>query len=146
MKKLILSAFAIVVVLSSCSKSDDNTPSEPAPSNTQLTRTEIITSKNWKLTANTLNGQDRFSIKKDCVKDDIFQFKTDGSYIRDEGATKCDPSDPQIIISSTWKFLDNETKLELDGSTTNIKEMTSTKIIFENSNNGNVELNTFTAQ
>lgn len=45
-----------------------------------------------------------------CQQDNIERFETDGSLAFDEGATKCDPTDPQTE-AGTWAFYDSETKL-----------------------------------
>ncbi len=98
--KLLL-PLAFVTVFSSCGKDD------PAPSNT-----ELLTSKTWKQTYLKTAG-----LTQDldpCELDDRTTFSTDGIHLLDEGATKCDPSDPQTI-SGTWSFQDDETTLRLSG-------------------------------
>lgn len=149
MKKitLLFLAFSMAALISSCKKDDDNTstPSTGGGS-TAATKTEMLTAKNWKITAGTLGGQDIFSSSDECDKDDLHIFKTDGTYVNDEGATKCDPTDDQIIVTSTWKLIDNETKIEFDGETGTIKELTSTKMVLEADFNGTPAVTTFTAQ
>ncbi len=147
MKKvtLLFLAFAMAAIISSCKKDDDNT-STPSGGGASATKTEIITAKTWKITAATIGGQDVFSQQDECDKDDLHIFKIDGTYIYDEGATKCDTADDQIISTSTWKFLENETKIEFDGDVATIKEMTSTTIRIEGTFLGTPATNTFTAQ
>ncbi|MDB4062430.1 BACON domain-containing protein, partial [Vicingaceae bacterium] len=48
-----------------------------------------------------------------CQQDNIQRFETDGSLAFDEGATKCDPTDPQTEAGN-WAFYDSETKLIFD--------------------------------
>jgi lipocalin-like protein len=43
-----------------------------------------------------------------CEKDNLITFKADGTGTIDEGATKCDQSDPQSM-PFTWTFKTNET-------------------------------------
>ena len=50
---------------------------------------------------------------RNCQKDNYYQFNSDGAYQLNDGPTKCAPTDPQIIETGTWSFLDNETKLQL---------------------------------
>ena len=79
------------------------------------TKTELLTAQSWKLTAaeTTANGTklDIFATMKACEKDNFETYKTDKTYIEDEGATKCDPTDPQTQ-QAKWAFSTNETKLE----------------------------------
>ena len=46
-----------------------------------------------------------------CCSCDILKFKIDGSYLQDEGITKCQFADPQIIETGTWSFSNNGTVL-----------------------------------
>jgi hypothetical protein len=67
------------------------------------------------------------------VKDDIYKFANNNTYQITEGATKCDPSDPDIYDAGTWTFIDNETKIKLSSAgggsdTLNIQELTSTSL------------------
>jgi hypothetical protein len=50
---------------------------------------------------------------RNCQKDNYYQFNSDGAYQLNDGPTKCAPTDPQIIETGTWSFLENETKLQL---------------------------------
>ncbi|MDH7462282.1 hypothetical protein QEG73_13370 [Chitinophagaceae bacterium 26-R-25] len=100
-----------VAVIAGCHKNDS------APS-----KTDLLTSGSWRLTASHVdpaidaNGDgvvenDIFAVALPCVKDNLMTFKREGTYTIDEGATKCDPSAPQIMESSNWKFMDNESKI-----------------------------------
>ena len=76
----------------------------------------------WKVTAATINPAidlDGDSIAETtdiynsilfsvCDKDDLTIYSSDYTYKEDEGATKCDPSDPQISETGTWGL--NSTK------------------------------------
>ncbi len=48
-----------------------------------------------------------------CKKDNYYYFTRSGTYQLNEGRTKCATTDPQIIETGTWSFLENETKLQL---------------------------------
>ena len=96
-KKIILFAFAAIALLSSCKK-DDTTDN-----------TTLITAGKWKLTAETTAGTNSFTTKPACEKDNTFAFATDGKVAFDEGATKCDPLDPQIS-TGTWAFSGTDKK------------------------------------
>jgi hypothetical protein len=106
------------------------------------TKTELLTAHAWKTTAAeaTINGvkSNLYASYEACEKDDFTTFKTDKTFISDEGATKCDPADPQTE-QAKWTFLTNETKLEItvtdSGSTATITydivELTADKIILK---------------
>ena len=140
MKKLAMILFTAAVALSSCSKDDDdnnNNPSGP------VINTANLTVKPWKATGLTIGGADFWSIAEECEKDNIYTFKTDNTYIEDEGATKCDSGDPQIIVTSTWSLINNNTRLVYDGDTATIKELSSTKMVLESQVLGNTATATF---
>jgi hypothetical protein len=118
MKKTFLLSSVFVLVLSSllfissCSKKND-----PAPSRDQL----LATAKGWKLTNVTLTSsanvtQTIFSSIPTCVADNIIYFKSTGAYLEDEGASKCDSTDPQTVESGTWKFNTDKTVITVTSS------------------------------
>lgn len=47
-----------------------------------------------------------------CETDDLFFFYKSGSVIRDEGLSKCSPTDPQIIKTGSWIFI-NDNQIEV---------------------------------
>lgn len=152
MRKLItlFLAVSMALAISSCKKDDDNN-STPANNNNSgggstPTKTEMLTAKKWKVVGLTVGGQDFYAQMDACDKDDTYEYKTDGTYIEDEGATKCDPGDPQEITKDTWKFTDNETKIVADGITATIKEMTATKMVLEADFLGSPAVTTFSNQ
>ena len=115
MKLLKYSLIALISIsLFSCEKDDDTT--EPTTPIAQ-TNTEKLCGKNFITSDYTLirngvtiiTGLDTNSIPA-CEQDDIQRFETGGSLAFDEGATKCDPTDPQTEAGN-WAFYDSETKL-----------------------------------
>jgi hypothetical protein len=169
MKKIHVLLFLVVVTvagfLSGCKKKDDAKP---------LSKAELLastTSKKWKLIALTaatpLGSFDLFDKNnlsqvylEDCQKDNVYIFYADKKYEEDEGATKCDSTDPQKADSGTWSISADETKLTIsssgggaggvtDGDMT-IKELSSTTLkgeAAETISGVTVTLNaTFTAQ
>jgi hypothetical protein len=80
--------------------------SKVAPSfDTQL----LAIPNGWKISAVTVSPAlggvtDYLKILPACSKDNLTFFKKDGSYKIDEGSTKCDPADPQII-EGAWSFI-----------------------------------------
>jgi hypothetical protein len=88
-----------LLILASCSKDDP-----------KVSKTDLLTSKAWKQTKVKAMGVE--GEPDDCYKDNTYTYKTDKSYVEDEGATKCDPDDDQTT-SGTWKFNSDETILTL---------------------------------
>ncbi len=91
---------------SSCSKDEDTGPSN----------TELIVSATWKYNNGGVDVNNDGLIDApvppgyvlDCDKDNTLTFKDDGTGTLDEGATKCDPSNPQTS-AFTWSFKNGET-------------------------------------
>ena len=123
---------------SSCSKSTDASTSATA-----ATKTQLLTSSDWiiigleyrKETATTWT--DDYALWLACQKDNKFVFKTNNSYEFNEGASKCNPSDPQILQAGTWQLTSNETVLAIqqetngtDAFNANIESLTSNSLIF----------------
>ncbi len=101
-------AIASIFVLSSCEKkSDDN-----------KTTTDYLTAGNWKVTGMTVSpGIEVMGITitdiyeyflEPCTKDDLIKFNLDGTVTDDEGATKCDPDDPQTSNDGTWTLTNDD--------------------------------------
>ena len=146
MKKAIFVVLAAATVaVSSCKKDEDNSSNTPSNTNT-ASKKELLTAKPWKTTGLTIGGADLWSQFDACEKDNIYTFKTNGVYIDDEGATKCDPADPQIVTTSTWALIENDTKLVYDGDTAIINEISSSKMVLQSDFLGAPAIATFAAQ
>lgn len=121
---IILLVLGLVILTGSCKKDKEDDPK---------TKTELLTTGSWKFTAFTVDppypifddqgniigtSDDVLGNMDDCSVNDIHSFKTDNTFTFDEGATKCDPADPQTI-SGTWLFKTDETVLSItqDGYT-----------------------------
>lgn len=48
-----------------------------------------------------------------CDRDNVWDFKTAGTYTYDDGPTSCDPSDPLEDVPGKWELRQNETVLYL---------------------------------
>lgn len=115
----LLPLFMFLAVVS-CKKDDEQTTAE------------LLThSDGWILVAATVSPPivdpttgisftDIYATMDDCEKDDIVFLKSDGTYIQDEGAAKCDPSEPQTT-TGTWS-------LDADGKTLTIDTETYTLV------------------
>jgi len=76
------------------------------------TNTDFLTQASWKFDNAKVNGVDVSSLLKACETDNILTFSSNGSGTLDEGATKCNSSDPQSN-PFTWNFTTNETVLHV---------------------------------
>lgn len=85
------------------------------------TKTEMLSGKNWKLSAFTVDPaldwdgtgtavNNLYSQLQACEKDNISKFSTNGSLIYDEGTTMCSTTDIQTM-NGTWSFNIDETKI-----------------------------------
>ena len=109
---LFLAAAATILSFGSCSKDDDNNgDSNP------VSKTTLLTTGGWVIYSNIEiqgpNTYDIFASNNDCDKDDILIFNKNSSITFDEGATKCNPSDPQTYTQDTWALVSNDTKLSI---------------------------------
>lgn len=123
-----LALLTLFILFASCSK--DDSKSTPASKS-------VLIARNWKQTdllaaqAGTPEVSVFNTFFEPCNKDDIWQFKADGTYTVVEGATKCSPADPNVITTGTWQLTDNENKIIIDDAsepaeTLTIKELTAT--------------------
>lgn len=100
-------ALAATTLLSACDKD------KVKPAN----KTELLTGKDWVMTAQTVSPAirlasgrsitDLYAEMDDCDKDDFLRFEKPSAYTLNDGATKCDPSDPHSF-SGSWSFSDGE--------------------------------------
>ncbi|MDI3322299.1 hypothetical protein [Pinibacter soli] len=103
-----------VAAMTGCKKDDSKTSNK--------SKTELLTTGSWKQTSIYFSPavdwdgdghkeNEVINLYSPCDRDDLMTFKTNGTVVNDEGASKCDPSDPQVIETTHWKFADNETKI-----------------------------------
>ena len=120
--------FAIILfaTLGGCKKDKDQT------------RTDILASGQWRITAFTMSPPRDFDLDGDldsdiyalldaCQKDNYFIFKKDGKLEFNEGTTKCDPFDPQTEIQD-WSFVNEEKEIIIDGDRGTIMELSKNKL------------------
>ena len=144
MQKIIANAIKLCLVLIvvfsgvvSCTKSTTNPVTK--------SKTQYLTQAGWKLIKAELKTGagpwvDQTSTISPCDLDDIALFNANGSYEQNEGATKCSPTDPQIIETGTWVFLSNETQIKTTatGSSSSdtgvIEQLDDTTFVFTDTN------------
>lgn len=106
---VILAIFALS--LGACSKNSD-----------KKSTLELLTQSTWKYQILGLDADKNGEVDAEdpsfeaCSKDDTYLFKTDNTGVFDEGATKCDPTDPQTG-SFAWQLLNGDKQLVFDGET-----------------------------
>lgn len=91
---------------------------------------QLLTQQEWRIIkeeekVNSDPYVDYFPFVPACSQDDKYNFKTDGTYELNEGATKCNSSDPQIITTGTWQFTQNETRIRIDVNESAIDKLTN---------------------
>ncbi|MET0465953.1 MAG: hypothetical protein ABW007_22520 [Chitinophagaceae bacterium] len=103
-------------------------------------RTELLTAKPWRMISGVLidaagNESDMYSGLKGCEQDNEFTFTADFVHEHREGATKCDPADPQTIYFASWKFLDNESVVEISAGSQRVEykivSLTASEFVFD---------------
>ena len=80
------------------------------------TKTDILTNAAWKITSMTIADTDgaEFEITGDleaCELDNLHYFKTNGSFVINENALKCENEDPQEYAVGSWTLSQNDTRL-----------------------------------
>lgn len=111
--KIVLCLIVFTLFSISCKKKKQN---DPTPS-----KTEILTYKSWVFSAMKFSPaiqidsfpipiSDIYPFMQECATDNFLTFKSDYSFISDEGALKCDTALPQTT-SGTWHFNPDETQI-----------------------------------
>jgi len=118
----------IIILISlalSCSKGNRDQP----------TKSELLTRRDWviqKAEEKTDNNPwlDAFPFWQACEKDDRWKFKTDFSLEMNESTMPCGTNSPnQVLDIVTWSFENNETKLLIDGTLSDIDMLNETSLI-----------------
>lgn len=143
LSKAIMMLSCGIVLFAACKK-DETTPNNNGNNNNGNNNTkgkkELLVDGKWQITAlsttyNDGTGDttiDSYADWDACMKDDFTTFSADGKGVNDEGATKCDATDPQTD-NFTWSLIDNDTKIRIveageDDDTSDIVEITATQI------------------
>jgi hypothetical protein len=106
MKKYTISLLSIGFIIYGCHKNDDNNNS-----NNLQTKMQLVTSASWKYDTVGLDtdgdGKPNSPLPPgygidDCDRDNTITFKSDSTGIQNEGAVKCNASDPQTTAFKWW--------------------------------------------
>lgn len=111
-KLMLLSAF--IVVLTACKK-------DPVDSGEGKPTLELLTnnsSKTWQVQDGVAKQGDLevnlIASQNPCVTDNQITLYSNFSYEFKEGATKCNPDDPDIILSANWELAADESSITID--------------------------------
>ncbi len=141
MKAKLLTVLSVLLALSfSACKKDDKKSSA----------TDYLTSGNWKIVSDQekIGSADWVETIGDydaCELDNFYKFNTDNTGVYDEGASKCDPADPQTV-PLTWELLNSGTQLKIGttlyADTAALVSVNATNLVLQSSDeyNGVVSL------
>lgn len=110
MKLKLLSLVLLLAIMHGC-REDEPIPTD-AESQAMLLAGKKGASKTWKLVGGTAQEEDELPqsfVFQDCLLDNTFIFRNNSiqSYDNNEGASKCNSSDPEIIENGNWAFTAN---------------------------------------
>lgn len=130
------------MLLTGCSDDDDSNNTPPPAS-----REQLIVAKNWVLVALNVDPaifnpqtqtqmSDLYPLVQPCERDNFTNFQNNGNYIVEEGATKCDPNDPNTVENGTYTWNTDRTVVVLNpaqGSSYEFRvvTLTSTEMVVE---------------
>lgn len=116
----------IMLIITSCKKSNEN-----------VTIVGKWKQKSGSYSPALMGISDYFADYSACEKDDIIEFKGNNSFEVTEGASKCDPADPQLKYDGNYSVNSDLTSLNLFGLTLKIS-ITSNSLTLTNTfaNNG----------
>ncbi len=125
--KMTAAFFAVMLFAVSCTK--DKVPEPPV---TPKSKKDLI-SRQWIQTdlIATLGGftQSVFDDEiKDCAQDNIFFFKSDGTFTITENALKCTAGGPDLVASGTWELIDDDKKIIIDPANEDPQTLTITEL------------------
>lgn len=97
------------------------------------------TSKTWVTSKMYLNGVEVTGLNDPCNRNDLTIFYRDGKVLYEEGATKCDPNDPDLIDQTRWHLSDDGRALIIGSKgNTKIVKLTPSELILEEEQEGTV--------
>ena len=129
MKNIKISVIALfsILLIFSCTKENDS-----------LSKKEILIGNAWLLVDYKENGVSEWDNFDDCLKDDLWEFLSNGNGEILPGTNLCQPNDSNEPF--TWEFFNNDTKISIDGELHTIDELTSSSLIFSYYDNSNNEV------
>lgn len=106
LRKVMLPVVIMLIFIAACDKDDDKTTKDYLIGKTCWSFTKVE-SQNQDSTWTDVTSQ----LFDACYLDNCINFKSDGTFIIDEGASKCKPTDPQTNNQGTWSLSPDEKEL-----------------------------------
>ncbi|MCA0365245.1 MAG: hypothetical protein U0V04_12955 [Spirosomataceae bacterium] len=111
--KIFLGVVFLITLLNACKKKEEV---EVIKTNKQYLTGD--TSKRWKLSSGKANFKgdelDLMIVQSPCITDNILVLSADFKYQITEGAQKCKPTDPDILIAGNWVLSEDQKKITID--------------------------------
>lgn len=100
--------FCFILSIAACTNNKDQNP--------LVSNEQYLVNNNWKLstveTVPSIPGINPMDFLETCQLDNTFDFSDGGVLIVDEGATKCNENNPQVITGE-WSLSQEQTQLQL---------------------------------
>ncbi|MGR3812313.1 hypothetical protein [Jiulongibacter sp. NS-SX5] len=113
MRNGLLMSFLALLLLN-C-KNNDVEPGSDKPTIELLAGTD---SKTWRVSEGVAKQGDLevnlIASQNPCVTDNLITLFSDFSYEFKEGATKCSPDDPDLILTANWELAEDESSITID--------------------------------
>ncbi len=124
-----------ILAFASCSKDDDASTIELLKNDKGWILKALVTDPPYDILGTQVT--DLYAQFEACSKDDLTFFQDDNKYLFDEGATKCDPTDPQTD-TGIWLLSSDEKVMTVDGESWDIVEINSStlKVTYQYSEGG----------
>lgn len=114
MKLKSLSIVLLALLAFSCKKKDGG---DVTPKSTL----ELLTngsSKTWMVKQGIAKQNDLevnlIASQNPCITDNLIKLYSDFTYEFSEGATKCEPTDPDLILKANWSIASDESSISID--------------------------------
>jgi len=125
MKKIIILSFSTVLFIAGCKKNKESSCTTDTAS---ISGSYKITGATYKASASAAETDYFFILFPDvCQRDDVYTFKTDGSYQRKDAGTVCSPNGDDV---GTWSVSGNT--MMIDGDPTTIKSFDCKNLVIVN--------------
>jgi len=107
----------------------------------ELSKTELLTTKSWRISdfGYYENGAMRSQYEnntEDCEKDDSFLFKSDKSFVQDNGSIRCSPTEAATEANGVWALSADENTLTIKGTEYYIMDLTASSLLIKEKGSG----------
>ena len=108
----------------------------------QSAESNFLTAKSWLLESTEIQRDGKWVIEAqdDCKKDNIYEFRKNGTFVILSGPQKCTAGDPDELTSGIWKITNDGSRLIAKVSASNrdldIVELNSKAMVLTLERNG----------